>query len=116
LVAEKGVIMTYEAQFSVNCPRCDDVELAVDQLWLVLPSEGQAHYDFHCPECETHVRHPAGAEAIAMLSQLVAVEELEVPAEALESHTGPALTEDDLIDLMLELDELVEEASASNHA
>ncbi len=38
-----------------------------------------------------------------MLSGLVAVEELDVPAEALEAHEGSALTTDDLIDLMLTL-------------
>jgi hypothetical protein len=102
--------MTYEAQFSVNCFECGDVELSLDQLWLVLPSEGQAHYDFHCPECETFVRRPAGPEAVAMLSQLVAVEELEVPDEVLETHSGPAFTEDDLIELMLEVDQLTSAA------
>ena len=33
-----------------------------------------------------------------------AVEELDVPAEALEPHHGEPLTEDDLIELMLEVE------------
>jgi len=86
------------ARFSVNCPECGDVELSADQLWLVLPSAGEAHYDFFCRDCGEHVQHVAGPSAIAFLAPLVAVEELDVPSEVLEPKDGPALTMDDLLD------------------
>ncbi len=38
-----------------------------------------------------------------MLAELIPVEELAVPQEALEQHSGAALTEDDLIDFGTEL-------------
>jgi hypothetical protein len=40
-----------------------------------------------------------------VLMQLLPVEEVTLPAEALETHAGPALTTDDLIDLMVGLDD-----------
>jgi predicted RNA-binding Zn-ribbon protein involved in translation (DUF1610 family) len=99
------VTMNTEATFGATCPECGAVELAADQLWLVLLSApGEDHYDFHCPSCSTLVRRPADAATVAVLSCLVAVEHLDVPAEARETHSGDALTVDDLIDLMLELE------------
>jgi predicted RNA-binding Zn-ribbon protein involved in translation (DUF1610 family) len=92
-----------QARFSVNCPDCGDVELGADQLWLVLPTAGDAHYDFHCPECGQLVRHVAGPSAIAFLAPLVAVEEIDVPAEALEPRSGAPLTMDDVLDFANEL-------------
>ena len=92
-----------DARFSVQCPACAEVELASDELWLVLPSAGDAHYDFFCPECGDLVRHVAGPSAIAFLAPLVAVEEMEVPSEALEPKSGPPLTVDDLLDFARDL-------------
>jgi hypothetical protein len=102
LVTTKEVVMN-SARFSVTCPDCGDIELAADQLWLVLPSAGEAHYDFFCTECGDLVRHIAGPSAIAFLATLVAVEEMEVPSEALEPRSGPPLTMDDLLDFAAEL-------------
>ncbi len=39
-----------------------------------------------------------------MLGGLVAVEELDVPVEALEPHDRDPLTDDDLIELMLDVE------------
>jgi hypothetical protein len=94
-----------DLQISVHCPDCGEVDLAAEQLWLVLTSAtGNAHYDFLCPICDAHVRHHADQATVELLAPLVAVEELHVPAEALESHVGSPLTLDDLIDLMLGLE------------
>jgi len=91
--------------FEVRCPDCGVIQLDRDQLWLVLaPSPLPDHIAFHCPDCGTLVRNPAHPGAVAMLCTLVAVEELEVPAEALEPHDGQRLTEDDLIELMLDVE------------
>jgi predicted RNA-binding Zn-ribbon protein involved in translation (DUF1610 family) len=101
----EGEPMNDRTRISARCPRCGVVELAAAQMWLVLtdPPE-RAHVDFHCPACEHHVAHHADGETVRLLSGLLAVEYLEIPAEALEQHAGPRLTTDDLIDLMLCLD------------
>ena len=91
------------AIFSVTCPDCGDIELAADQLWLVRPSAGEAHYDFFCTECGDLVRCVAGPSAVAFLAPLVAVEEMDVPAEALEPKSGRPLTMDDVLDFANEL-------------
>ena len=91
---------------SVLCPACGEVDLTSDQVWLVIASvPSRSHYGFHCSSCGESVSRPADEQVVAVLAGLVAVEELEIPAEALESHDGPPLTPDDLIDLVLALDE-----------
>ena len=91
--------------FEAHCPDCGVTQLDSDQLWLVLaPSPLPDHIAFHCPDCGTLVRSHAQPDAVALLSGLVAVEELDVPAEALEPHHAEPLTEDDLIELMLEVE------------
>jgi hypothetical protein len=97
--------MSDDTRISASCPQCGQVELVPQQMWLVLtdPPE-RTHFDFHCPACEQHIARPADTETITLLSGLLAVEWLEIPAEALEEHSGPRLTADDLIDLMLSLE------------
>ena len=97
--------MTDEITFEAPCPNCGIVELSCDQLWLVLAEAPlQDHVAFHCPSCFDHARCVADEDTVAVLSAIVLVEELEVPAEAFEPHDGEPFTDDDLIDLMLELE------------
>jgi len=99
--------MSEDLILDAECPRCGVVELERDQVWLVLASEVDlSHYAFACPGCEQVVRHHADADIVDVLLPLLAVETLDVPAEALEVRTGPALTADDLIDFCLALDAL----------
>src|SRR5471030_3283454 len=96
--------MTDGTRISARCPRCGQVELKAAQMWLVVTDPpDSAHVDFHCPACKQHVAHPADSDTVKLLSGLLAVEYVEIPAEALEKHAGPSLTTDDLIDLMLSL-------------
>ena len=96
--------MTEGILIDVDCPHCGDVALGTDQVWLVLAdAPGRSRYSFHCPSCSTLVSHVPSAAAVQVLVNLVAVEELAVPAEALERHDAPPLTVDDLLDLMLAL-------------
>ena len=89
----------------VLCPRCGEIDLAVDQVWLVVPSvAGRTHLCFRCTECGEVARGPLTEAAVAFLVDLIAVEELDVPAEALEVHSGAPLHLDDLVDLMLALE------------
>jgi predicted RNA-binding Zn-ribbon protein involved in translation (DUF1610 family) len=106
-VIGEGDAMSDETRFSARCPECGEMELAAEQMWLVItdPPE-RTHFDFHCPSCEQHVAHPADRGLVAILGALLPVEVLEIPAEALEERSGPALSVDDLIDLMLGLDAL----------
>jgi len=97
--------MTDVRRFAASCPRCGDLDVSAEQMWLVLTDRSERdHYVFHCPGCKQHVRRKAHAITVRLLERLVPVERIEIPAEALEPHEGPPLTEDDLIELMLDLD------------
>jgi hypothetical protein len=98
---------------SVLCPSCGEVDLSADQVWLVIASaKTRSQYRFRCSSCDQSVSRHADDTVIALLAELVAVEELEIPAEALESHDGPPLTPDDLLDLLLALEEHAAPAAA----
>ncbi len=99
--------MSEDLILDAECPRCGLVELERDQAWLVIASEPSlSHYAFACPGCEHVVRHHADDDIVDVLVPLLAVETLDVPAEALEVRSGPALTTDDLLDFCLALDAL----------
>jgi hypothetical protein len=97
--------MTPEIEFDARCPGCGEVGLTGDQLWLVVTSGPTADYfAFRCPRCRGGVvRCPVDEGTAEVLAELLAVEELVVPAEALEQHRGDVLTVDDLIDFGAEL-------------
>lgn len=97
--------MSPDTVISTNCPQCGEVDLSPEQMWLVLAEPvDRSHYGFRCPRCATTSRHPADHGTLALLAGLVPVETMLVPLEALEQATGPALTCDDLIDLMVALE------------
>jgi len=99
--------MSEDLIVDAECPRCGVVELERDRVWLVLASDStRSHYAFACPGCGQVVRHHADEDIVDVLLPLLAVETLDVPAEALEVRGGPALTTDDLIDFCLALDAL----------
>ena len=97
--------MSTDTRITASCPTCGEVELSAEHMWVVLadPAE-RSHYGFRCPVCATTSQHAADAETLSVLAAFVPVETLQVPAEALEQHSGAPLTTDDLIDLMVELD------------
>ena len=90
---------------SVVCPSCGEVDLTSDQVWLVIANAADSHYRLRCANCDRSVSRHADETVVALLVELVAVEELEIPAEALESHDRPPLTSDDLLDLVLALEQ-----------
>jgi hypothetical protein len=97
--------MTRNIMLEARCPDCGRVELGTHQAWLVLSNAPvRDTLDFRCPGCAGHVRCPADHATVTALAGLVPVEEVDVPAEALEPHTGRPLCLDDLIDLMQSLD------------
>ncbi len=89
-----------------SCPSCGDVELTPVQVRLVVCSvKTWSYYAFTCTSCLEEVRKPAGRDIVALLiSGGVVAEPWTVPAEALEEHTGPILSYDDVLDFALWLD------------
>lgn len=84
-----------------SCPTCGEVELTSGDVALRICAQRQAlsRYEFICPRCFDEVRKPADEHIQSLLlSGGVRPESLDIPAEALEEHTGPAFTLDDLID------------------
>ena len=88
-----------------SCPACGEVELTSSDVTLMVCSQAaQSYYTFVCPKCTDEVRKPADDHVVSLLmSGGVRAEVWELPAEALETHTGPALTYDDLLDFALQL-------------
>ena len=89
-----------------SCPVCGDVELTTKQVRLVVCTRPElSYYSFPCATCTDEVRKPADAEVVALLvSGGVVAEDWVIPAEALEEHTGPTITYDDVLDFALQLD------------
>jgi predicted RNA-binding Zn-ribbon protein involved in translation (DUF1610 family) len=86
-----------------SCPTCGEVELTPADVSLVVCSHAPlSYYSFACPGCTEQVRKPADDHVVSLLvSGGVPATVWEVPAEALEPRTGPALTYDDLLDLAI---------------
>jgi hypothetical protein len=90
-----------------SCPGCGDQELKPAQLSLVVCSRRPAwsYYTFACMNCGDAVRKPADPEIVALLkSGGVAVEQWDIPTEALEEHDGVPIAYDDILDFALSLD------------
>ena len=64
------------ARIRAACPACGDVDLAVEQMWLVrLDPPGQDHYAFRCSGCDLQVRRPANDAVVRVLERLVPVDD-----------------------------------------
>ena len=89
-----------------TCPMCGDVDLTPRQVRLVVATQpGWSFYSFRCTTCRDEVRKPANEEVVTLLtSGGVVPEQWSVPAEAVETHQGPAITYDDVLDFALALD------------
>ena len=98
--------MNVDSLITTRCYTCGDVDLLAEQMWLVVSEpRDRTHFAFRCPQCSEVSRHRVDDETLGLLMQLLPVEEVTLPAEALESHAGAVLTTDDLIDLMVGLDQ-----------
>ena len=86
-----------------SCPVCGDVELKPAQMRLVVCSRSDwSYYAFACNACRDEIRKPADEEIVALLvSGGVRAQQWHIPAEALEEHSGAALSYDDLLDFAL---------------
>lgn len=102
-----------------SCPICGDVSLTPDQVRMVVCTRPEwSYYAFSCPTCHDEVSKAADEEIVALLvSGGVPLEHWVIPAEALEPHTGEAITYDELLDFALMLsdqDLLAAEAHSLN--
>ena len=90
-----------------SCPTCGEVELTSADITLMVCSHAPlSYYAFHCPTCLDEVRKPADDHVISLLmSGGVKATVWEIPEEALEPKTGPAISYDDLLDLVLALND-----------
>jgi hypothetical protein len=90
-----------------TCPKCDEVELAPEDLELFVCTYAPASfYLFECPDCRTVVQKPADDRVVQLLiSGGVSARVWELPAELTEPRDGPPLTVDDLLDLHLLLEQ-----------
>lgn len=95
------------ATIKASCPTCGDVELTAAQVRLVVCTVSDwSYYSFTCDQCSDEVRKPAGAEVVSLLrTGGVRAERWTVPAEALESHEGPVIGYDDVLDFALWLEQ-----------
>jgi hypothetical protein len=86
-----------------TCPGCGDVVVDIVSTRVRRgPDPATCRYGFVCPSCARRVEISAPGHLAAVLLCLGAREEPQVP-ELLESHDGPPLTLDDVIDLALAL-------------
>lgn len=88
-----------------SCPACGGIELSPEQIDLMVCSHAtKSYYCFTCPSCAVEVRKTADDHVVSLLlSGGVPAQVWDLPAEALEVKTGPALCYDDLLDFALQL-------------
>jgi hypothetical protein len=96
-----------------TCPACGEVDLTADDILLRIGATQSVNtYGFTCPDCGKFVEKSADDRIVRLLlSGGVMPVPVHVPAEALEVHTGPQFTYDDLLDFheMLERDDSLDE-------
>lgn len=88
-----------------SCPLHGEVTvpIAAVQLHICANVDDQSYYTFPCDTCG-QVTKPACHTVVSILvSGGVRPHTFRVPAEALELHTGPALTNSDLADFTIDL-------------
>lgn len=98
-----------------SCPSCGDVELSAAQVRLVVCSvPAWSFYAFECATCREEVRKHAGEDVVRLLGTAgVPAERWDVPSEALEERTGPAISWDEVLDFTLAMEGLDVVAAAS---
>ena len=101
-----------------SCPSCGEVELTSADITLRVCNHAPlSYYSFVCRTCRDEVRKPADDHIISLLvSGGVRATSWAVPAEALESHTGPSISYDELLDFALAMERTEYLAALAEHA
>lgn len=88
-----------------TCPGCGEIDLVADDILLRIGATQAVNtYGFSCPDCGDFIEKKADDRVIRLLlSGGVVPMPVHLPAEALEVHSGPAFTLDDVLDFHLQL-------------
>jgi predicted RNA-binding Zn-ribbon protein involved in translation (DUF1610 family) len=94
-----------------SCPECGkDAFLLPGDITVTvhLVNPDLSTFSFTCPKCGNVITKPAPDDVrnLFALARGVRWNVIRPPAELEESHDGPPLTLDDLIDLMMELEKM----------
>lgn len=82
-----------------SCPGCGEVSLtAADIVLRIGPAAMRSTYAFDCPKCDDSIEKQADERVIRLLLSGGVMPVIDhVPAEALESHDGPPISYDDIL-------------------
>ena len=88
-----------------TCDECGDVELEIEHLTVRVCTDGlPPAYLFNCPDCTLPVSTPTHEAVVDLLvSSGARLEVWSLPAEMFESHEGPVVSHDDVLDFHLAL-------------
>lgn len=88
------------ATIRASCQQCGDVQLTTADVTVrVCVSNEQGEYRFQCPSCDELVVRSAEQRTIdLLLAAGVAYKTWTLPAEMFETHVGPAISHDDILD------------------
>jgi hypothetical protein len=83
-----------------TCPDCGEVDLTAQDILLRIGAVQDSNtYGFSCPNCTCFIEKPADERVVRLLlSGGVMPVLVHVPAEALETHSGPPINHDDLLE------------------
>lgn len=83
-----------------TCPDCGEVDLTAQDILLRIGAVQDSNtYGFSCPTCTCFIEKPADERVVRLLlSGGVMPVLVHVPAEALETHSGPPIKHDDLLE------------------
>ena len=91
-----------------TCPTCGAVEVTPGdiELGICKNHSDASYYRFTCPVCSDNVKKKAEDRVIELLiAEGVRPAHWSLPAEILETHSGPAITSDDVLDFLLLLEQ-----------
>lgn len=98
--------MRSSIEVRVVCPGCGPLVVPAEEFRCEVEANGnQGPCEMRCPVCSNHVLVPAVASAVETLRKAGAGHMSgSVPFELLESHTGPPLSWDEVLDFKLALE------------
>ncbi|HEX2050745.1 MAG TPA: hypothetical protein VHJ34_08955 [Actinomycetota bacterium] len=104
-----------------TCPGCGEVDLTAEDILLRIGGAKEANtYGFSCPDCGAFVEKPADDRVVRLLLSGGVVPLLvHVPAEALETKSGPPISYDDVLEfheLLADDDWLARATDPRSHA
>jgi hypothetical protein len=93
------------ATIRASCPTCGDVEMTTREVQvMVCRTTSEGSYAFNCPSCNLAVSKPADPEVVDLLvASGVRLSVWDLPAELSESHCGPPISHDDLLEFHFQL-------------